>query len=201
MRETEITIEVFGQKEDVKKRIESLGFKLVRHTVMTDWYFSKKTTDELKQMSYEEIMRNSFLVRKLEYDGTTKTLLHFKDKDIDENGNTISEEKLAEPLQNAENTVKIFLMAGLNNWINITQDMFIYNGNNMEFALQIVDGIGQYIEYEEDESVAGLDTYEKIDRMVKKLSSFGLKLGQDTNVKKVYKKFLMENSEEEKVEW
>ena len=75
------------------------------------------------------------------------------------------------------------------------QEMYIYNKNGMEFAVQIVDGLGVFIEYEEDESVAHLEIGEKISKMVNKLKKLNLNIGDDYSVKKVYEKFLKENKE------
>lgn len=197
MRETEITVQVFDEVDEIHAKLKTLGFTLEHHTVMTDWYFSKELNEKLVKMSYEEIIRNSFIVRELNIDGKVKTLLHYKDKEFDENGNVISEEKLKEPLENAENAVKIFTMAGLNNWIKVMQDMYIYGKSDMHFALQIVDGLGTYIEYEEDESVAGLSSEEKVVGLFNRLKALGFNFGQDTNVKKVYEIFLKEQSYKE----
>ena len=196
MQETEITVEVLENEGAIKLKLNELGFNVVRHVVMTDSYFSKFSTEELLKMSYGKIMSNSFLVRKLAGD-TNCTLLHYKDKKLDNVGNVIAEEKLAEPVTDFENCVKIFKQANINNWCNIVQDMYIYKGNDMEFALQIVDGLGIFIEYEEDASVAGLKPEEKVVKMVKKLNSFGLNLGKDHSVKKVYLKFLKEQDRHE----
>lgn len=196
MRETEITVQVFGKTEDIKQKIENLGFNLERHVIMSDSYFSKLPMEELTTMPYSIIMQTSILVRKFEGD-TNKVLFHYKDKQYDDEGNVVSEEKLTEPLVDAENVIKILNRAKLTNWCNIVQDMFIFKGKNMEFALQCVDGLGTYIEYEEDESVADLPNQEKIEKMVEKLKSLGLSLGKNYSVKKVYDKFMKENHIEE----
>lgn len=193
MRETEITVQVFDDLSSIKQKLAGLGFSVVRHVIMSDHYYSKLDSEILIKKEYGEIMRNSFLVRSFSGD-TNKVLLHYKDKELDESGNVISEEKLTELLTSEETAVKIFNSAKLNNWCNIVQEMFIYNGHNMEFAVQIVDGLGTFIEYEEDESVAGLAPEQKIKAMLNTLQGFGLSLGEDYSVKKVYQKFLNEFS-------
>lgn len=197
MWETEITVQVFGSKEAIQQKLEAQGFNLEHHTIMTDWYFSKLETDALKKLSYENIIKNSLIVRELNIDGKIKSLLHFKDKEFDEKGNVITEEKLTEQLTSAPNCAKLLNSAGFNNWICVVQDMYIYTNGNMHFALQIVDGLGIYIEYEEDESVAGLNPHNKVETMLGKLKGLGLNLGSDTNVKKVYEKFKKESAEYE----
>lgn len=192
MRETKITVRVNESKEDIFTVLDNLGFKVIRHTIMTDDYFSKFSTEELKKMKYSDIIRNSFLLRKFEGD-VNKCILHYKDKEFDEDGNVISEEKLTEPVSDIDNLVKIFILSKLNNWCHISQDMYIYNKDNMEFAVQIVDGLGIFIEYEEDESVAGLATEEKISQMLGKIKNLGFDIGDDYSVKKVYEKFLIDN--------
>ena len=60
----------------------------------------------------------------------------------------------------------------------------------MKIIVQHIDDLGIFIEYEEDASVANLETEQKFEAMAEKLKSIGLKMGTNFSVKKAYEKFI-----------
>lgn len=191
MRETEITVQIFNNMDEIKEKLMANNFKLTGDYLMQDWYFSKHSKQTLKEMDYKEIINSSFIVRYVKEENDKKIV--FKDKVLDENGNVISEEKIKCNIDDVDAAVKIFERAGLNLWCNLTQHMLEYKNNKMKFAIQIIDGLGSFIEYEEDDLMAGLTEQQKIDLMVKNLKELGFNLGNDYSVKKVYLKFKQAN--------
>lgn len=182
--ETEITVQVFAEENEAIKTIQCLGFKKLRQFFMNDSYFSKYSINRLKSMQYKNVIKNSFLVR--EFIGhDDKVLLIYKNKVV-KNDVVLMEEKVNAGLDSKQNAVKVLKLAGLNNWCNANQHLTIFRKGNFEFALQYVEGLGLFIEYEEDESVAGLEPEEKIKKMIEKLSGLGLKLGDDYACKKPF---------------
>ena len=182
--ETEITVQVFETEEDAIKKISALGFEKLRQFNMNDSYFSKYSTSKLKKMQYKNVIKNSFLVR--EFVGhNDKVLLLYKNKVV-KNDVVLMEEKVNAKLDSKESAVKILKLAGLNNWCNSNQHLTIFRKGGFEFALQMVEGLGLFIEYEEDETVAGLEPDKKIEKMIEKLSGLGLKLGSDYACKKPF---------------
>ena len=191
MRETEITVQIFNNMDEIKEKLMANNFKLTGDYLMQDWYFSKHSKQTLKEMDYKEIINSSFIVRYVKEENDKKIV--FKDKVLDENGNVISEEKIKCKIDDVNSAIKIFERAGLNLWCNLTQHMLEYKNNKMKFAIQIIDGLGSFIEYEEDDLMAGLTEQQKIDLMVKNLKELGFNLGNDYSVKKVYLKFKQAN--------
>ncbi len=182
--ETEITVEVFESEDEAIKKISALGFEKLRQFYMNDSYFSKYSTNKLKKMQYKNVIKNSFLVR--EFVGNNdKVLLVYKNKVV-KNDIVLMEEKVNAKLDEKSSAVKILKLAGLNNWCNANQHLTIFKKGDFEFALQMVEGLGLFIEYEEDESVAGLEPNEKINKMIEKLSGLGLKFGNDYSCKKPF---------------
>lgn len=190
MKETEITVQVFETRQDIHTKLLNNNFVLADKCIMQDYYFSKFETDELKNMSYKQILKNSLIVRKCGDD--TKVI--YKNKEIDNDNNVICEEKISLPITDIKPAIKIFELSGLNNWCNLTQEMYLYKNDKIEFMLQVIDGLGIFIEYEEDESVANLEPKEKMNVMAESLKSLGLNIGTDFSVKKVYQKFIKDNN-------
>lgn len=185
MKETEITVEVLDSFDVLQEKLKNKGFKLQRQSQMKDYYVSKYSIEELKKMDYSEIIANSFLVRKI---GELQELL-FKKKELDDNGNVIAEEKFDCGISNIEDAINVFKLSNLNVWMEVIQNMWIYEKEKTQFAVQVVDGLGTFIEYEEDAWMSHMTEKEKIEYMLEDLRSIGLNLGNDFNCKKVYMLF------------
>lgn len=65
MKETEITVKLSQKLDDIIKILENKGFKLVDRFLMEDYYFSSKDFSKLKNLSFEELIKSSFLLRRI----------------------------------------------------------------------------------------------------------------------------------------
>ena len=193
MKETEITVQVYNSKEDVFNILNNKGYKMIEHYGLNDYYFSKYTIAELKQQNYQYIIKNSFLLRDINEENRHYQLV-FKDKTLDDKGNVIAEEKIKCKLDGINNAIEIFNRVGLTCWCNLNQDMYVYKQDEKAFVVQIIDGLGTFIEYEEDDSMKGLTEQQKIDYMLNILKDTGLTLSEDYSCKKVYLKFCKDNN-------
>ena len=52
MKETEITVRVFENKEGIKNKLLNNKFQIAKEVVMIDYYFSKETAETLKDMGW-----------------------------------------------------------------------------------------------------------------------------------------------------
>ncbi|MBR6778827.1 MAG: hypothetical protein IKM43_01570 [Clostridia bacterium] len=186
MQETEITVEVFEEKEELFNKLKGNNFEIVGHYLLTDYYFSKYNTKKLKNMTYAEIIKNSFLVRQFNDDCS----IVYKNKKFDKYNNVISESKKIFKIEDSAIANDVFLKAGLNNWCKLTQDMYHFKKEEIEIFVQIIQGLGIFIEFEEYASIAHLQAKQKFDIMIKTLKSIGLNIGDDFSVKKPYKKLM-----------
>ena len=192
MGETEITAEVFEPIDKIKSKLVKNGFKLIENYIISDYYFSKYPMSRLVRMSYKSLIKSSILIREISK-SEKKCYAIFKDKAYDRRGNVISERKIKAPLADLK-LVEILKSSGLTNWESIINKSYIYKNAEFEFALQVVDGLGIFIEIEEDEPMKNLSASEKIRRLRARAQSLGLRLGDDYSCKKVYMKFLKENN-------
>lgn len=194
MKETEITVQLLESNESAKDKIISKGYNLIETVNMVDYYYSKLNTEELLSLDYASLIKNSFLVRKVESKDNCETKILFKDKILDNNQNVIAEQKFQCSIDNVDSIRKIFSCANLNCWCEVEQNMSIYHNGITGFAVQEVVGLGTFIEYEEDEDMHSLDEYQKIDIMLNRLKDIGLNIGNDYSCKKVLMKFKQDNS-------
>ena len=186
MQETEITVEVFDDVQTIDKILKEKNFFVTDKKTLNDFYYTNFKPKELKNIKYTNLIKNSFLVRNVTGENFYETTLCYKNKIIDENENVIAEEKTKSKVENLEKTLQILNKANITNWCNLKQDMIIYSNNQVEFAVQIVENLGVFIEFEETEEISNWTEVEKIKYLVNYLKSLGLKLGNDFSCKKPY---------------
>ncbi len=63
MKETEITVQVFEEKEKILSHLQKQGFKLERTFQLNDWYYIRY--DNISGMTYQELLSQSILVRQI----------------------------------------------------------------------------------------------------------------------------------------
>lgn len=187
MRETEITIQVFDDLVTIFNKLNKHGFNIVSKYELNDWYFTKLKTNST--VSYSSLLENSFLVRQIIED-TEMVYLCYKDKQIDEKGNVLSEEKIKVNVSNLLDTLKIFNKANINCWCKLKQMNYVFKKGQIEFVVQEVEDLGNFIEYEENETMVDMNFKQKIDYMYSQIKNLDLNLGTDLSCKKVYMKYI-----------
>ena len=195
MKETEITVQVLDDIQVVRDRLLELGFECKETYYMTDWYYSRYDTAKLLGMKYIDILNNSFIIREI-CDPIPRCDMVYKKKLLDDQDNVIQEEKFKAGVDSSESINSVLAMSGLNNWCIVRNDSEIYVKGDMELAVQVIDNLGLFIEYEESASMSDLTEVEKFDLMVEQMKSLGLNLDKDFSAKKVYMKFLKENGQQ-----
>ena len=183
MKETEITVQVFNNYDKIDEILKKQGFKMIENYQLYDWYFSK--FENVLNVSYIDLMNNSFLVRNI-VDDCPKIQLCYKKKELDEFNNVLMEEKVKANLTDIESVIKIFNLAGLNNYCKVENNSFVYKKEKIELAVQIIKDLGIFIEYEETEDMNNLSAKQKFDYMVNVVNNLGLELGKDYSCKKVF---------------
>lgn len=188
MAETEITVQVFEDFMTICNKLENLGFEKTRKFKINDWYFSKYSDKDLNTLGYGKAISSSVLVREIVGKKHEKALC-YKAKILDEQDNVVSEEKVATEVEDIEKTILLLNLAGLNMWEEVRNKTVIYKKDNIEFALQDVEGLGVFIKLEELPEMESLTPDEKFARLKRIVKTFGLKLGKDFSCKKVFMKF------------
>ena len=185
MRETEITVQVFDELLDIEKVLAKNGYQKKEEYCLRDHYFTK--FEDAKIVDYKTLLASSILIRAIEQDEKCTHCMIYKNKKLDPNGNVSSEEKIRVKIDNEQNCIKILKSAGLNNWCNLKNDSIVYvDESGFEIAFQVIDGLGIFIEMEEDSSISNLSEKQKFEYLKNKIASFGFKLGDDYSCKKPY---------------
>ena len=168
------------------KKLQGIGFEIKEKFELNDWYFSKYSIIDAKKISYQELLKSSVLIREAVFkNGTNKTLC-YKDKVLDNGGNVIGEEKIETNIDSIENAIKILEKTGSLNWCFLNNKSIVLKKGIMQFCLQIIDGLGVFIEYEESLVHRGLTSEAKYRVLVEELKLLNIKLGSDFSCKKPY---------------
>lgn len=136
-------------------------------------------------MTYQNLISQSIVIRQIITD-SEKCEICYKDKVFDNDGNVVGEEKITTQISDLGSVKQIFLRAGLNNYCTLFNTSFVFRKGEICFAVQAIEDLGVFIEYEEGETLPqGLSPHEKIDIMLARVKSLGLPVGDDYSCKKV----------------
>ena len=185
MFQSEVTVQVFDNYDTIVKRLTDLGYYLKEELLMKDHYFT--WLKDIEGVRYKDLIKESFAVRFrfVEFENP-QSFIVYKDKVINDNDEVVSEEITKLPINNTDTAIDIFLKSGLNNWCNTETQIAEFKKGEHSLCVQVVENLGIFIEYEEDESMKGLPVAEKRNQMIKTLKSLKLNIGKDFSCKKSY---------------
>lgn len=185
MREVELTIQLLDELDEVTKNVEEQGYELIQKYYIKDYYMIHKSVD--LGLSNYSILKKCLLIREVKTDSTYKYLI-YKNKEYDNNGKILSQNKVKINIDSILEVKKILELVDFHTLIEIENNSLVYKKDNIEFTIQkITDPKGLYIEMEANEE----ELKEKDDEIVKevlknKLNSLNLKTTGDYEVKKAF---------------
>jgi predicted adenylyl cyclase CyaB len=180
MKEIEPTVEVFEKEKDIDKKLTEAGFELVEEYSVDDIYMSNQH-ESIKELSSFEILKNSFLIRNI---NDEIIQLVYKNKEFDEKGQIISEEKYRIPIEDIENAKKFFENLGFKEIFQMYDEIKVYKKGEVELQVEKVKNLGIFIELEMFAEEEDVDSKrEEIHRILKGLP---IKIGEDFDIKKAH---------------
>ena len=173
----EITLKIKCNIEEFYKILEEKNFKIIDEFFMNDIYFIPENLN-IYEMSTREILSKALIIRDISgnmSDKITKKIT-FKIKNIDENGNILSQEAINCEILNINDAMKLLEAIGYKKIMNIKENDVVYEKNGFKLAVKdIVDG-DKLIEIETEEDNIELDT---IDKLIKKVDEFNIPVCKD----------------------
>lgn len=182
MKKTEITVQVFNSLEEIESILKNQGYEMTQTYSINDWYFSK--LENISNVKYLDLLNNSFIVRQVLTDKEEIKLV-YKRKEVDEFNNVIAEEKIQSYVNSLQKTIDIFKACGLNNYCIVKNITHSFKKGDICFDIQVIENLGIFIECEEFEAIKDLSIKQKLEYLIKIVSSLNLKLGADYSCKKV----------------
>jgi predicted adenylyl cyclase CyaB len=185
MKQVEITVRVLESLNEAIEKLKGQGFYEIRESVIIDIYMSQ-LYNEIKVDNLKEILSNSVLLRTVIVEGKEIKLITYKNK-IYDNETVISEEKISIDCDDLGKAQKLFECLKFKEIVTVKYDLIVLKKDDIELAFQDVENLGLFVEFENDndfESVSINDIKKEKENMMSTLKKFGLKLGEDYDVKK-----------------
>ena len=92
MKQIEITVRLDENMQNAIRKLEKQGFKKIRESEIDDIYMTSKLK-ELNKDNIQTILKKSVLLRNLKLENKEIKKITYKNKEIDKNGDIISEQK------------------------------------------------------------------------------------------------------------
>ena len=186
MKQIEITVRLNEKIEDAIAKLENNGFKKIRESDVNDKYLSNLNI-EMKKENIHEFLKHSVVLRNLKLEGKEIKKITYKNKELDNYGNVISEQKVNLNCDDLEKAENLFNCVGFYNLIEVKYHVIVYEKNNNELAFQIVENLGTLIEYEnvndfEGKSITEINNAKK--EMLEYIKECNINITEEFDVKK-----------------
>ena len=192
MKQIEITVRLNENIQSAMDKLEKQGFKKIRESKIDDVYMTSKLK-ELNKDNIQNILKKSVLLRSLKLDNKEIKKITYKNKEIDEKGDVISEQKINLDCNDLEKAKELFENLEFKELIRVKYKVVVYSKDKVEYAFQDVENLGTLIEYENVEDFEG-KSLEKINNAKKKMyneiKNTGIYITEEKDVKKAYELIL-----------
>lgn len=162
----EITVKIRMELNSFYELLESKGYSINNKFSMDDTYFIPKNL-EIDIMSSREILSKAILVRDIINETKNKRdkKITFKKKQIDNEGNILSQEAINCDILEVEDAKKLLREIGYKEIMNIKENDIVYEKNGFKLAIKDIKDGDNLIEIETEEN-ENLDTIEKIKQKI-----------------------------------
>lgn len=189
MSQTEITIQIFDSFENVKTKLQNLGYVWQDTFSGSDTYFSTLAENQTKTANYKQLLDSSIIIRDFnkQKSGFHSVSLVHKQKTLSPDGNVIGEQKTSLGIEDATTADKLLTCAGLVRWLVLKQQNSFYCLGEKTIIVGTVDGLdGCFVEIEEFDSIKHLPEKQKFEILCEFVNSLGFATGTDYSCKKTF---------------
>ncbi len=188
VKQIEITVKLVEKIEDAISKLENEGFKKIRESDIDDIYLTNLDI-KMKKENIQEFLKHSVLLRNLKLNGEEIKKITYKNKELDNNVDVISEQKVNLDCNDLTKAERLFNFLGFYKLIEVKYHVIVYEKEGKEFAFQMVENLGTLIEYENVNDFAGKSISEinsaKRD-MVRDIKEYNIVITDEYDVKKAF---------------
>lgn len=149
--ENEITIKVTCSNDDLIKHLTNKGFNEGRKFTLDDYYLIPKDID-IEKLTTREILAKSVIIRYIVDDGKVIQKITFKKKDINANGEILSQKAINCDVLDYKAGINLFNELGYYQIMNLKESDVIYYKDNLELAIKFIKNSNTLIEIETDDN-------------------------------------------------
>ena len=160
-QENEITIRILCSKEELIKHLEEKGLKKGRKFRLNDHYLIPKKL-KIEELTVREILSKAVIVRNIENDGKIVNKITFKNKNINEKGEIVSQAATSCEVMDYTEGIRLFEELGYYEIMNIIEDDIIYYNDNIELAIKDIYNGDLLIETETNNNITTIEELKEI---------------------------------------
>ena len=164
-QENELTIRILCSKEELIKHLEEKGLKKGRRFRLNDHYLIPKTL-KIEELTVREILSKAVIIRNIDNDGEIVNKITFKNKNINEKGEIVSQTATSCEVIDYTEGIRLFEELGYYEIMNIIEDDIIYYNDKIELAIKDVYNGDLLIETETNKNI---QTIEELKKMIESL--------------------------------
>ena len=164
-QENEITIRILCSKEELIKHLEEKGLKKGRKFRLNDHYLIPKKL-KIEELTVREILSKAVIIRNIDNDGKSVNKITFKNKNINEKGEIVSQTATSCEVLDYTEGIRLFEELGYYEIMNIIEDDIIYYNDKIELAIKDVYNGDLFIETETNKNI---QTIEELKKMIESL--------------------------------
>ena len=168
--ENEITVEVDLDLNDLVKKLEDDGFKLIESYDLNDIYLINQDD---RHGDYLEMLSKCVLIRNFIIGDKEKKMLTYKYKEYNENKEIIKQGKINVNIDDVNNAKLLLESLNFEELIRINDHLLIYATDNDEFAVQFVNKKHVYLEIE-DKCTHIDKEYKSVDEMKSVIEKYSI---------------------------
>ena len=160
-QENEITIRILCSKEELIKHLEEKGLKKGRKFRLNDHYLIPKKL-KIEELTIREILSKAVIIRNIENDGKIVNKITFKNKNINEKGEIVSQTATSCEVIDYTEGIRLFEELGYYEIMNIIEDDIIYYNDKIELAIKDIYNGDLLIETETNENIKKIEELKEI---------------------------------------
>lgn len=164
-QENELTIRILCSKEELIKHLEEKGLKKGRRFRLNDHYLIPKTL-KIEELTVREILSKAVIIRNIDNDGEIVNKITFKNKNINEKGEIVSQTATSCEVIDYTEGIRLFEELGYYEIMNIIEDDIIYYNDKIELAIKDIYNGDLLIETETNKNIT---TIEKLKEIIESL--------------------------------
>ena len=188
MKQIEITVRITESVDKAMDKLEKLGYEIIEEGYIHDIYMTSKY-NELNENNIQYILKNSVLLRNIKTDDEEIKKITYKNKEFDDNGDVISEQKINVDINDIEKSQKLFEALNFKKLVEVKYKYISYKKDSQAFALQLVENLGILLEYESEKDFEGItlqEINEEKQKLYEEIKQMGLEITEEKDVKKAY---------------
>ena len=160
-QENEITIRILCSKEELIKHLEEKGLKKGRKFRLDDHYLIPKIL-KIEELTVREILSKAVIVRNIDNDGKKVNKITFKNKNINEKGEIVSQTATSCEVIDYTEGIRLFEELGYYEIMNIIENDIIYYNDKIELAIKDIYNGDLLIETETNENIKKIEELKEI---------------------------------------